>query len=214
MCFMFSRGTSGLYNLDGWKDFNMKKILVVLGHSSVDSFCGGLAERYCAGAVEAGHEVRRINVGELEFEPFLGKGYHEEQEVEPDILDAQEQIKWCDHIVFVYPTWWATGPAILKAFIERTLVPGFAFKYKASKYFVAWDSFLTGRSARIISTMDGPPWYYRWVTGDPGYKMMKDILVFCGIKPVLKTYFGSLEMSTEAVREKWLSKCYDIGRKD
>lgn len=192
----------------------MKKILVMLGHPSNESFSSYLSEKYCEGAKASGNEIKRINVGELTFSPFLKNGYSKEQMVEPDIQNAQEQIKWADHLVFVYPTWWATPPALLKAFIERTLLPGFAFKYKKSKYVVAWDKFLNGKSARIISTMDTPPLYYKWVIGDPGYKMMKDILNFCGIKPISKIYLGSVKMSSEATRQKWLSKCYDMGQND
>ncbi len=134
--------------------------------------------------------------------------------MEPDIIRSQENILWADHLVFVYPTWWATPPALMKAFIERTLTPGFAFKYKKSKHVVAWDKFLQGKSARIISTMDTPPLFYKWVIGDPGYKMMKDILNFCGIKPVSKTYFGSVKMSSEETRRKWIDACRTLGLKD
>jgi putative NADPH-quinone reductase len=134
--------------------------------------------------------------------------------IEPDIKSAQADIKWAKHFGFVYPTWWATPPALLKAFIERILLPGFAFKYKESKRIVAWDKFLDGKTARIISTMDTPPLFYTWIIGDPGFKMMKQILNFCGIRPVKKTYFGSVKMSSEATRQKWIDKCYDIGRND
>jgi NAD(P)H dehydrogenase (quinone) len=192
----------------------MKKILVILGHPSTESFSAYLAEKYCEGAKASGNEIKRINVGELDFAPFLINGYSKEQSIEPDIKSAQESIIWADHLVFVYPTWWATPPAILKSFIERTLMPGFAFKYKKSKHVVAWDKFLNGKSARIISTMDTPPLYYKFIIGDPGYKMMKDILNFCGIKPVSKTYFGSVKMSSEANRHQWINQCHDIGRKD
>ena len=192
----------------------MKKTVVILGHPSNESFCAYLLEKYCEGAKASGSEIERINVGELDFAPFLENGYLKKQIIEPDIKDAQEKIKWCDHLVFVYPTWWAAPPALLKAFIERTLLPGFAFQYKKSKHIVAWDKFLNNKSARIISTMDTPPIFYKWIIGDPGYKMMKDILNFCGIKPVAKTYFGSVKMSSESARQKWIDKCYNIGQSD
>ena len=192
----------------------MKKILVILGHPSKESFCASLAKKYCEGASSSGNEINTINICKLDFAPFLEDGFSKEQILEPDIQNAQEQIAWANHLVFIYPTWWATPPALLKAFIERVLLPDFAFKYKKSKYVVAWDKFLNDKSARIISTMDTPPMYYKWVIGDPGYKMMKDILNFCGIKPVSKTYFGSVKMSSEPTRQKWISKCYDLGRDD
>ncbi|MDA3788930.1 MAG: NAD(P)H-dependent oxidoreductase [Desulfobacula sp.] len=192
----------------------MKRILVILGHPSLDSFSAALAEKYCDGAKESGNDVKRINIGELNFDPILKYGYSQEQTIESDIKKAQDNIKWANHLVFVYPTWWATPPALFKSFIERTLLPGFAFKYKKSKHIVAWDRFLTERSARIMSTMDSPPLYYKWIIGDPGYKMMKDILNFCGIKPIAKTYFGSVKMSSEKLRENWLEKSYCIGKND
>ncbi len=192
----------------------MKKVLVILGHSSSSSLCASLAAQYCEGAEEAGSEVKQLNLGELNFAPFLDGGYVEDQVIEQDIIKAQDDIKWADHLVIVYPTWWSTPPALFKAFFERTMLPGFAYKYKKSKKVVAWDKYLMGKSARIISTMDSPPMYYQWVVGDPGFKMMKDILNFCGIKPVKKTYFGSVKMSTEDKRKKWLQACYKLGQQD
>ncbi len=192
----------------------MKKILVILGHPSKGSFSAHLAEKYCEGASTSGSKPKRIHIGELDFAPFLENGFSKEQLIEPDIKSAQDDIMWADHLVFVYPTWWATPPALVKSFIERTLMPGFAFKYKKSKHVVAWDKFLAGKTARIISTMDTPPLYYKWIIGDPGYKMMKDILNFCGVKPVSKTYFGSVKMSTESTRSKWIRKCHELGQTD
>lgn len=192
----------------------MKRILLILGHPSNESLSAKIADEYCAGAEEIGNIVKRINLGDLDFIPFLENGYSKEQFVEPDIKNAQEQIVWANHLVFVYPTWWATPPALLKAFIERALVPGFAFRYKKSKYVVAWDRFLNGKTARIISTMDSPPFHYRWIIGDPGYKMMKDVLTFCGIKPIAKTYFGSVKMSSEKKRKRWLQAVYKLGSND
>jgi NAD(P)H dehydrogenase (quinone) len=62
--------------------------------------------------------------------------------------------------------------------------------------------------------MDSPPLYYRWVKGDPGHLMMKDILTFCGVTPVARTYFGSVKTSTEAKRRDWLERSYRLGRED
>jgi NAD(P)H dehydrogenase (quinone) len=192
----------------------MKKIVLILGHPSKKSFCASLAEKYCAGARYSGSEIKQIHVRDLDFAPFLDDGYSENQIIEPDIIKAQELIKWADHLVFIYPTWWSTPPALMKAFIERTLLPGFAYKFKKSLLNISWDKLLQGKTARIISTMDSPPFIYEWVMGDPGYKMMKNILTFCGVKPVTKTYFGSVKSSSEKTRKKWLEKSYEIAKGD
>ena len=36
-------------------------------------------------------------------------------------------IKWCEMLVFVYPTWWYGLPAMLKGWLDRVWVPHVAF---------------------------------------------------------------------------------------
>ncbi|POR04699.1 NADPH:quinone reductase [Alkalispirochaeta sphaeroplastigenens] len=187
------------------------KQLVIFGHPSRESFCNALADEYCMGAIESGSELRRIDLGELSFDPVLHQGYAGDQPLEPDLAMARESILWADHLVFLYPTWWAAPPALMKAFVERVFLPGFAFQYKKGAKVVSWDKLLCNRSARVISTMDSPPLYYRMVAGDPGYKMMKDIMHFCGVRPVARSYFGSVKMSAPEKRRKWLREIRRLG---
>jgi NAD(P)H dehydrogenase (quinone) len=35
--------------------------------------------------------------------------------------------RWCDTLIFVYPTWWYGLPAMIKGWLDRVLVPGLAF---------------------------------------------------------------------------------------
>ena len=189
------------------------KIWILFGHPVLESYGNALTEQYSKGAQDSGHEVQRINKAELDFDFCLRNGYAAEQALEPDIADAQEKIKWADHLVFIYPTWWGTPPAIVKSFIERTLLPGFAFKYtKKSKKYVTMDRFLTDKTGHVISTMDAPIWYYKWIVGDPGYKMMKDVFGCCGIKSLGRTYFGSVKMSDQETKHQWLEQCYQMGK--
>lgn len=189
-----------------------KRILVILGHPDSDRFCSAIATSYLEGASQAGNEVRRISVGDLSFDPVLHKGYAKIQELEPDLVAAQEAITWAQHIVFVYPTWWGGMPALLKGFIDRVFLPGFAFKYREDSRF--WDRLLCGRSAHLLVTMDTPPWYYRLVFRMPGHNQMKrTILEFSGIKPVTISSFGPVKGSSQQQREKWLGKAREYGRK-
>jgi len=67
-------------------------------------------------------------INELDFNPNLQFGYRKRTELEPDLLKAQELIKWADHLVWIYPVWWGSIPAIMKGFIDRVFLPGFAFQ--------------------------------------------------------------------------------------
>ncbi len=188
----------------------MKRVLVILGHPDKETFCGALANSYKKGAERAGAEVRELNVADLDFDPVLHRGYREIQALEPDLARAQELIKWAEHLVFVYPTWWATMPALLKGFLDRTFLPGFAFKYRENSPF--WDKYLTGRSARMIVTMDAPRWYNFLVYGDAGQKAMKRAtLKFCGIAPVRVTTIGSVKELKKEQISKWLEKAEKLG---
>lgn len=48
-----------------------KRILVILGHPNKESFNGALAQAYIQGASQAGAEVRRLDLGDLEFDPVV-----------------------------------------------------------------------------------------------------------------------------------------------
>ena len=50
------------------------KVLVILGHPRRASLCGALADAYVAGAKEAGVELRRLDLGELQFNPNVVAG--------------------------------------------------------------------------------------------------------------------------------------------
>lgn len=190
----------------------MKKILIILGHPVKDTFSGQLFENYKQGALSSGAEVKELVLRDLKFELNFSSGYRGSQELEPDLVKAQEFITWAEHLVLIYPNWWSTFPALLKGFIDRTFLPGFAFKYRKGS--LLWDKLLTGRSARLIITMDTPPWYYWLVYRRPGHNAMKrGILEFCGIRPVKITTIGSLKISSEQKRQQWLDKVKVLGRK-
>ena len=187
-----------------------KKILVILGQPQRQSYGSALMQAYVEGAKAAGAEVRELYLGDLQFNPVGTSGLAPRAELEPDLVSAQETIKWADHLVFVYPIWWGTIPALLKGFIERVFLPGFAVNFRENS--PLWDKLLSGRSARLIVTLNTPSFYYRWVFGRPGHNTMKKtILQFCGINPVRITEVGPMKNSTESKRKRWLEQVRALG---
>lgn len=188
----------------------MKKILIINGHPDQESFNFALAASYKKGALVSGAEVKEIIIRELNFNPNLQFGYRKRTELEPDLIDAQEKIKWAEHLVWVYPVWWGSIPAIMKGFIDRIFLPGFAFQKRENS--VWWDKLLTNKSARIISTLDQPAWYYWLVYRQPSNNAMKKLtLQFSGISPVKVTTIGPIRLSKETYRQNWLRKVEKLG---
>lgn len=189
----------------------MKKILIINGHPDKESFNFALSEAYMKGASQANAEVKVINIRELHFNPNLQYGYRKRTELEPDLLDAQAKIKWAEHIVWIYPVWWSSVPAIMKGFLDRVLLPGFAFKKRDNSLFS--DKHLSGKTARIICTLDQPGWYYRLIYGRPSHNAMKKgTLHFVGIKKVRITTIGPIRLSKDTYRAKWLQKIEKLGQ--
>ncbi|MGN5855624.1 NAD(P)H-dependent oxidoreductase, partial [Pseudomonas aeruginosa] len=60
------------------------------------------------------HVVRELKLGEVAYDPILHEGYEQRQVLEPDLLDAQRQIHWAEHLVIVYPVWWGGLPALVR----------------------------------------------------------------------------------------------------
>lgn len=188
-----------------------KKVVIINGHPDKESLCTSLAEKYKSGADSSGAECNLINLLDLDFSPILKYGYRKRTELEPDLLKAKDLILGSDHLVFVYPIWWGTQPALLKGFIDRLFLPGITFKTRENSLF--WDKLLQGKSARLIVTMDTPKWYYSLIYRSPGHNAMKKgTLGFCGVKPVRITSLTPVKLSNDKKRDKWLQKVYYLGK--
>jgi len=136
----------------------------------------------------------------------------EQGAVPPGLARAQSDIEWAEHLVFFFPLWMGTMPALLKAFLEQTLRPGFAVAPAAAER--ANVRPLVGRSARVVVTMGMPALAYRWWFRAHGVRgLERSILRFCGIAPVRETLIGSVEEMAAARSQRWLEKLRALGRR-
>ena len=189
----------------------MKKILIINGHPDKKSLCFALAESYKKGADTNGDQCQLVHLIDLEFNPILTNGYRLVSDLEPDLLKIQQDILQADHLVLVYPNWWATFPALLKGFIDRVFLPNCAFKYHEKGPF--WDKLLKGKTARLIVTMDTPKWYYWLMNRNAGHNAMKiGVLEFCGINQVKISAFAPVKSSDDLKRKKWIAEVEILGK--
>ncbi len=190
---------------------NPKKILIICGHPDHESFSGNVADHYQVGAEDAGHTVVRVNLGQLNFDPILHKGYKEIQQLEPDLIDLQNKFKEADHIVILYPNWWCTMPALLKGLFDRFWLPGFAFNF--NKQTKKIEKHLSGKTGRVIILSGShTPFQTWWKFGDYTNEIQYGILEFAGIRTQVSSY-GPCEKVNDEIRGKWLKEVENLGKK-
>lgn len=185
-----------------------RRILIIDGHPDADParFVHALASAYAKGA--AGHDVRTVRIADLDFPVLRDPKAWLEQPPPASLLAVQEQVKWAEHLVILYPLWLGDMPALLKAFLEQVLRPDFAFRYGSG---MMADKLLTGRSARLIVTMGMPGAIYElFFLAHSVRSFQRNILKFVGISPVKRTIIGAVE-SSDKHRRRWLEKVEALG---
>lgn len=186
------------------------KIYILLGHSDKATLSGALADTYESAARMAGHEIRRQNIGDMHFDPILHEGYKTIQELEPDLKEFQENVRWADHVVIVYPVWWSCMPALLKGLFDRAWLPHFAFNF--AHHGLTWKKLLKGRTARIITSANSSPWMLWFMYGHPTMVLELALLRFAGIR-ARSTILGPSERASDRTKARWFRKIERLARK-
>lgn len=150
----------------------MSKVLIVYAHPEPQSFNAalrGVAERTFAAL---GDEVRVSDLYAMGFDPVARASdfkapqapdrldYFAEQKhawksgsLADDIQAEIDKVAWCDLLLLQFPLYWFSVPAILKGWIDRVFVPGFAFG--SGKWYERGG--LTGKRAMLSATMAAYP---------------------------------------------------------
>ncbi|MSX93932.1 MAG: flavodoxin family protein [Actinobacteria bacterium] len=107
------------------------KVLVVYSHPVEGSFTSALRDRVLAGLNAGGHETRLDDLYADDFRPELSAWERTNHllppEHKPEIAAYAANLRWCDALVLVYPTWWSGQPAMLKGWMDRVWVAGVAY---------------------------------------------------------------------------------------
>ncbi len=190
----------------------MNNVLVVMAHPNPDSFTGALAAAY-AEAASAHARVDTLVLSQLRFDPILHAGFDQPQPLEEDLVRARQQIEAAKHVAWFFPTWWAATPALLKGFVDRVFLPGWAFAYEDGNPLP--NALLKGRSARIITTMDSPGWWYRfWHRRSVHASFGNATLRFVGFRPVRQTTFYNLRTKSPEQRTQILDAVRAVASRD
>jgi len=190
-----------------------RRIVLIQGHPdpAPERFCRALGAAYADAARAAGHQLREVDIAALDLPPLRSRADWQSGAMPESVEAAQGDIEWADHVVLIYPLWLGDVPAALKAFLEQVLRPGFAFEQAADG--TVGKPRLHGRSARVIVTMGMPGLFYRVYFRAHSLKSLRrNILHFCGIRPVRSSIIGLVESSARR-RHAWLARVAGFGRR-
>jgi NAD(P)H dehydrogenase (quinone) len=144
-------------------------VLIVFAHPEPKSLNGALKDVAIQNLKENGHQVKVSDLYGMGFKATLDRSdfikMQNQDRLMPvveqfnasktdsfasDIKSEMKNIEWADLIIFQFPIWYETMPALLKAWFERVLAHGFAHNIFEGK--IDDQGFLKGKKAMLSFT--------------------------------------------------------------
>ena len=170
------------------------KSLIIIAHPKEDSFSFAMAKKYKEQALKKNYQVEILDLyRDSNQQPFFAFDDSNKVLITPEMDYYQQKIAWADELVFVFPYWWGSMPAILKNFIDWNLSRGFAFEYVNSRP----KGLLNDKSVKIFTTTGAPALIYKLTGAHSRLKKMfqKQIIEFCGMKLTSISIYGGVDKS-------------------
>ncbi len=125
--------------------------LIIIAHPKKDSFSHKVKTELEKEFMNNQNAVKVRDLYDIDFKPILTESelkYNKEGNIRTDVVVEQSYIEWADKLTFIYPLWWNGFPAILKGYIDRVFINGFAFKINGNRP----EGLLKNKKVRLITT--------------------------------------------------------------
>ncbi len=178
--------------------------LIIYSHPNPKSFNHAILEALTRALQECHHDVRVRDLYDMDFDPVLRPKDFElmdQQNVAADVQLEQDHVRWADVLIFIFPVWWNSLPAIARGYIDRVLSVGFAYSQDAK-------GLLPGKKVAVVATMNAP----KAVCETTGVFNAMNITIgqslasFCGMTLIAQKYFNSVASVSDADRQKMLDE--------
>jgi NAD(P)H dehydrogenase (quinone) len=191
------------------------RALVVYCHPAAGSFNAAIRDLVLAKLEAAGAEVRLHDLYAQGFQPVLTtsewQGYLDVPQ-NCAVVDGQvSDLRWCDTLIFIYPTWWYGLPAILKGWLDRVLLPDVAFLMPDGANKTIRPG-LQHISRLGVFTTCGASRLLTWFVGAPGKRtLMRGIGLL--LKPRKRTVFAAHYLMDSSTPDSRLRHLDRVGAK-
>jgi putative NADPH-quinone reductase len=187
------------------------RIQVVHCHPLTDSYNHALFQVIMSALTQRGHDVTATDLYRDGFSPAMSPG--ERRSYYPGPYDQAavsayvDALRRTEGIVFCFPHWWFSMPAMLKGYVDRVWGPGIAFDHDPAGGRIKP---LLGhiRLFGVVTSYGSPWWVTRLLAGDPGRKvLMRALKPMCG--PRARSFYLAhydMDRSTPASRQAFIEK--------
>ena len=180
-------------------------VFIIFAHPEPNSLNGALKDLAVLTLKENGHKVKVSDLYGMGFKATLDRDDFLKMQTPnrlmpvleqinasktdgfaSDIKAEMEKIEWADLIIFQFPIWYETMPALLKAWFERVLAHGFAHNILEGK--VNDQGFLKGKKAMLSFTAGSEKEsFYNDISSEDKTKLLPPVtkaLRFTGLKVI------------------------------
>jgi NAD(P)H dehydrogenase (quinone) len=172
----------------------MSNVLIVYAHPEPKSLNGSLKDFAVETLQAAGHAVKVSDLYGMKWKAVVDaedfpsrkdpdrlivnrESNHafSSKTLTPDVVAEQEKLRWADAVIFQFPLWWFSMPAIMKGWVDRVYSRGFAYGLGETGISIRYgEGGLKGRRSMISITVGGKDAHY----SDRGINGSFDDLLF------------------------------------
>ena len=194
------------------------RALVVYCHPRPESYTAAVRDAVVEQLRRAEADIRICDLYGRGFQPILTgrelEGYLDCPSNEEPVSEDVADIRWCDTLVFIYPTWWYGLPAMLKGWLDRAMLPGVAFTMPRSpgEGIKPALGHITGIAA--FTTCGASRWT-TWLMGSLGKRtLLRAVRLLCarGAKSAFSAHY-LMDSSTPESRKRHLDSVRRIAAK-
>jgi NAD(P)H dehydrogenase (quinone) len=174
-------------------------ILIIVANPKKESLSFAIVEKYRELASQEGHRLEVLDLyrdeNQQPFFTYDKSAYKRDATKEMEYYQAK--ITWANKIVFVFPYWWGSMPAILKNFFDWNFSMGFAAVYVNGRP----KGLLTDKSVKVFTTTGAPYLYYMFTGAHRRLRNMfkEQIFNFCGMKIEEFKIFGGADTASKNI---------------
>jgi NAD(P)H dehydrogenase (quinone) len=183
------------------------KYLIIYAHPNPESFNHAILETISEELKKKKKEFKVRDLYKIGFNPVLSTkdlSAIENGAVPQDIKKEQNYISKADTLIFIFPIWWSSMPAILKGYIDRVFSLKFAYDITADGV----KGLLKGKKAFIVSTTGASKEDNEKMGAFKMMNMSMDMAIFqfSGLEVIGHKYLSSVQNVSDKDRKQMLEE--------